>query len=159
MWGEAGVPTPGIGQVARSAKASGVDFNSPRTVPAPFFFRFARWGTGDFRQCLGHRVFSPEDWFGFEIRTAGRGRFQRMSCRWFCWSLNQQRGHIQTRHAPPAVETELPPPAVGNRQCKTGHSPAPNPPRQTLSRLQLARQIDATLAEAQSSQLTPKRPA
>jgi len=94
---------------------------------------------GDSRQCLGHRV-PPEDWFGFDPHAEGQINDDLPVV---LLEPEQAVGQI-SEHGMPAVETELPPPAVGIDNVR----PFPAPTSTTDASLQLARQMTRLVAEA-----------
>jgi len=136
MWVKLEIPHPESGQVPRAVRGRVAWIQRPRTVRQLFQVALELEIPGN----VWGIAFPPEDWFGFDPQ-AERQIGADMPV--VLLEAEQDAGQI-SEHGTPAVETELPPPAVGVDNVR----PFPAPTSTTDASLQLARQLTRLVAEA-----------
>jgi len=136
MWVKLEIPHPESGQVPRSVRGRVAWIQRPRTVRQLFQVALELEIPGN----VWGIAFPPEDWFGFDPHAEGADHDDLPVV---LLEPEQAAGQI-SEHGMPAVETELPPPAVGIDNVR----PFPAPTSTTDASLQLARQMTRLVAEA-----------
>src|SRR5216110_2196884 len=136
MWVTMEIPHPETGQPPRSVRGRVAWIQRPRTVRQLFQVALELEIPGN----VWGIEFPPEDWFGFDPQAEGQISADLPVV---LLEPEQAAGQI-SEHGMPAVETELPPPAVGVDNVR----PFPAPTSTTDASLQLARQMTRLVAEA-----------
>src|SRR5438552_8861644 len=136
MWVKLEIPHQESGQMPRSVRGRVAWIQRPRTVRQLFQVALELEIPGN----VWGIAFPPEDWFGFDPQAE---RQINAELPVVLLEPEQAAGQI-SEHGMPAVETELPPPAVGIDNVR----PFPAPTSTTDASLQLARQMTRLVAEA-----------
>src|SRR2546430_514305 len=136
MWVKLEIPHPESGQMPRSVRGRVAWIERPRTVRQLFQVALELEIPGN----VWGIAFPPEDWFGFDPQAE---RQINADLPVVLLEPEEAAGQI-SEHGMPAVETELPPPAVGVDNVR----PFPAPSSTTDASLQLARQLTRLVAEA-----------
>src|SRR2546430_6211731 len=136
MWVKLEIPHPESGQMPRSVRGRVAWIERPRTVRQLFQVALELEIPGN----VWGIAFPPEDWFGFDPQAE---RQINADLPVVLLEPEEAAGQI-SEHGMPAVETELPPPAVGVDNVR----PFPAPTSTTDASLQLARQLTRLVAEA-----------
>src|SRR5258708_16469288 len=129
MWVKLEIPHPESGQMPRAVRGRVAWIQRPRTVRQLFQVALELEIPGN----VWGIAFPPEDWFGFDPQAE---RQINAELPVVLFEPEQAAGQI-SEHGMPAVETELPPPAVGVDNVR----PFPAPTSTTDASLQLARQM------------------
>jgi len=136
MWVKLEIPHPESGQAPRTVRGRVAWIQRPRTVRQLFQVALELEIPGN----VWGIAFPPEDWFGFDPESE----------RQVAVNLTLEPTAPDSSAAPhgehgmPAIETELPPPAVGTDNVRV----FPAPSSTTDASLQLARQVTRLVAEA-----------
>jgi hypothetical protein len=136
MWVKLEIPHPESGQAPRTVRGRVAWIQRPRTVRQLFQVALELEIPGN----VWGIAFPPEDWFGFDPESERQGAVNL--------TLEPTAGDssapLNSEHGIPAIETELPPPAVGTDNVRV----FPAPSSTTDASLQLARQVTRLVAEA-----------
>src|SRR5262249_24460331 len=136
MWVKLEIPHPESGQAPRAVRGRVAWIQRPRTVRQLFQIALELEVPGN----VWGIAFPPEDWFGFDPNA------ERQTTVTLQIENPPLESGVSGAGEPvlPAIETELPPPAVGIDNVRSFPAPAST----TDASLQLARQMSRLLAEA-----------
>jgi hypothetical protein len=136
MWVKLEIPHPESGQAPRTVRGRVAWIQRPRTVRQLFQVALELEIPGN----VWGIAFPPEDWFGFDPEAERQGAVNLT----LEPTPADSSAPLNSEQGMPAIETELPPPAVGTDNVRV----FPAPVSTTDASLQLARHVTRLVAEA-----------